>query len=302
MTKYGLLFALCGAGLPGMAWGAETSSAEGVLKKFHDTNVITDAKLKADAGSFTRFSLKANLSYYGPPVSDLGAKDQPNPDQVVTSTKTAVAGTVGARVRFDPTTTMSFGSGLKQTYPFREEQKLAFTNPYLTYDKSLRLGDVQVVASPGVFYVNDEVLKAVGASWGAAARVSTAYNMGESKFAAGTDWIAVYNFFNRAYRPGAGRGKRGDGKVQRATLLVSPSLKYNFTRKLSAISSLGFTFWNPRAAESRLQFRGRRVNSRLGLGYAITSAVYVNPYLQLYPTRFTWKTVTANISTAFSVL
>jgi hypothetical protein len=44
------------------------------------------------------------------------------------------------------------------------------------------------------------------------------------------------------------------------------------------------------------------MNEQLGVGYAITKVIYVNPYFQFYPTQFTWNTTTVNLSTVFSLL
>ncbi len=290
------------------AASSETSSA-GVmgLKKFEETSVITDAKLKADAGSLTVVSLKANLAYYGPPVADLEAKDQPNPDGVVSATKTAISGSLGARYRFSPTTSISSGAGVKNNYPFHNGQKMTMSNPYLSYDTSFRLGGVQMVAAPGVTLVTEEAFTRVAETWGVNAKLNGVYNLGESGFAVGADTSLAHYFFSREYDPGkpaVGKKKAipGDGAVQRIALSINPNVKYNLTPKLSAITSWGFSLYNPRAEESRSEFRSRTVNQRVGVGYAVTRDVYLSPYIQFYPTQFSWRTATANISTVFSVL
>lgn len=283
-------------------------SKGGLQKKFEESETITDAKLKADAGSLSRISLKASLAYYGPPVSDLGAKDQPNPDNVVTPTKTAIAGSLGSRFRFDPDTSIALGAGVKNQYPFRSEgTSFTMSNPYLSYDRSFRWLGAQFVASPGVTLVTEETYRNVGEVFGVNAKLNGVYNIGASGFAVGADTSANYYFFNRDYiapNPAAKTkaARFGDGAVQRLALSIAPNLKYNFSKSLSAITSWGFTLYNPRAQQSVLELRSRLVNQRIGLGYAITRDIYLNPYLQFYPTQFSWSTVTANISTVFSVL
>ncbi len=286
---------------------SSTSTSGGVLKKFEESSVITDAKLKADAGSLSRVSLKANLAYYGPPVDNFGNKDQPNPDGVVSATKTAVSGSLGARYRFDPVTTISMGAGVKNNYPFHTGQKLTMSNPYASYDKSFRVAGVQMVASPGLTLVTEEAYRNVGERWGISNKFNAVYNLGMSGFAVGSDNTLAYYFFDRDYKQDIPATKtkkmvRGDGAVQRISLTIAPNLKYNLTSKLSAITSLGFTFFNPRSESNRLEYRSRLMNQRLGVGYAVTREIYLNPYVQFYPTQFSWNTATANISTVFSIL
>lgn len=49
-------------------------------KTFQEDKRITDIELKAAAGSLSRYSMKFDLSYSGPPVNDLSDPEMPNPD------------------------------------------------------------------------------------------------------------------------------------------------------------------------------------------------------------------------------
>ena len=70
-------------------------------KKFQENEKITDAKLKADGGSLSKYSLSATLSYYGPTLGDFSAADQPNPDGNGGNYETSLGGSLGGRYRFD---------------------------------------------------------------------------------------------------------------------------------------------------------------------------------------------------------
>ena len=59
-------------------------------KKFTEDTRITDIELKAQAGSLSRFSLKFDLSYSGPPVDDLSDPEMPNPDGRIGNARAAI--------------------------------------------------------------------------------------------------------------------------------------------------------------------------------------------------------------------
>ena len=142
-------------------WAAESSvsmtseKVESILsdqltnKKFQDNLDITDARLKADSGSLSRYSLKFNMTYAGPTVTDLSEKDQPNPDGTIGSFQTALSGTMGARYRINSRSTIGISTGLKAIHPFHGMERIDLSNPILNYDYSTRVADIQMKNSPG---------------------------------------------------------------------------------------------------------------------------------------------------------
>jgi hypothetical protein len=293
---------------------AEQSSASSTplgLKKFDENGKITDAELKSREGSRSVFSLKANFSYYGPTLEDLSTVNQPNLDGAVTGTAVGPSGSVGARFRFDPTTSVTVNAGLMDQYLFTDHPAtLDVNNPYITYDKSFKVGKVQMVASPGVTWVTSNVYRAAGERAGLDARLYSSYNIGETPISVGASTTASYYFFDRAYIPdhkGINTfthkpGIVGDGKIRQISITVAPVIKYNVTSKFNVNTSWGFNFFNPRYYESGVKLNSRVVNEWVGIGYAITRDIYINPYIQFYPTQFSWKTATMNLSTVISLL
>ncbi len=76
-------------------------------KKFDENTQITDAQMKADGGSLSRYSMKLNMSYYGPTMNDLSVDDQPNPDGSAGVYATSVKGSLSARYRLDSQSAVS---------------------------------------------------------------------------------------------------------------------------------------------------------------------------------------------------
>lgn len=277
--------------------GLPQSSATtgGVLKKFSENTEITDEKLKADAGSLTQFSLRANLAYYGPSPSNLGELNQPNPDGVVSATATAISGTMGGRYRLNSSTSFSLYVGVSDLYAFHPNQTLDANSPTLSFDKTFKLGGIQVLSSPGVQLVTQQVYKRAGEQAGLSYNLSGVYRIGRSGVSVGSENSIGYYFFGRDYAV-------SDGKVRRMNISLAPFAKYNFTDRFNVNTYVGLTYYNLRRDGSIATLNNRLVTEKLGVGYAITRDVYVSPYIQFYPSDITVGETTMNISTSFSVL
>jgi hypothetical protein len=280
-----------------LSGGSTSGSMSEILgnKKFQENEQITDAKLKAEEGSFSRYSLKFNLSYYGPTLNDFSAADQPNVDKAVGPYSTSLGGSMSGRYRISSTRTISMGTGMKANHPFHGMDRFDMNNPYLSYDMSTRIGGVQMRNSPGVSIITIPNYTQVGEYGAINWDNSLVYDLGRSRFAVALDTGLGYFLYNRGY-------EKKDGKAARYNLSVAPSLKYNFTDKFSMNTSFGFSFWNPRQVASQATMWNRTVTQRIGFGYALTRDVYFAPYFNFYPSRIASDTTTLNFSTIFSIL
>lgn len=272
-----------------------TSLLRVIDPKFEENNEITDAKIKADAGSLSKYSLKFNLSYYGPTFGDLGAKDQPNPDGSIGTYETSIGGSLGGRYRIDKRTTISVGSGIKLIHPFHGMDRTDLNNPYISYDMTNKFSGIQMRNSIGASYITIPNYKNVGEYAGLNYDASFSYDLGMSRFAIGLDTSIGYYLYNRDYI-------KKDGKANRSSVSFYPTLKYNFSDKLNVNTSTNISFWNPRSRSNETVLLNKTVSQRLGVGYAYTRDIYVAPYINFYPDRFSDDATTLNISTSFSLL
>lgn len=279
-----------------------TSSAGSILpnKKFEDSHTLTDAKLKAEAGSLSRFSAKASLSYFGPTLGDLSASEQPNPDGSVGNYSQAIKGSLSVRYRLTPDSTISAGTGVAFNKPFHGWERTDINNPFVSYDFSNRFGPLQMRNSPGLTVSTVPNYTQIGQIGGLSWDNSLVYALGggwAASFDSGFNlWI-----FTRAYRPGSPK-KGGDGNASQYTISWYPGLKYNFSDKLNVNTSAGFSLQNPRSAFDDTVLWNKTVSLRLGLGYAFTRDVYFAPYVQSYVTKLALDTTSINVSGVFSVL
>lgn len=263
-------------------------------KTFQDNSDITDAKLKADGGSLSRYSLKFNLSYTGPTLADMSEKDQPNPDGSIGSFQTAIGGSMGLRYRINSKSTVGLSTGLKAIHPFHGMERFDVSNPSLTYDYSTRVWDMQMKNSPGFVLRTVPEFKNVGQYGMLLDNHSIVYDLGASGFAVGVDMAVGYFMYEREYI-------KKDGKAARYSFEFNPNVKYNFSDKLSVVTSSNISLWNPRGRSDQYALLNKSVNQRLGLGWAINRDTYLNPYFTFYPQHLAWSGVTMNVNTIFSV-
>lgn len=264
-------------------------------KKFEADKDITDARLKADAGSLSRYSLKFSLSYYGPPVGDISNKKQPNPDGSITNNYTSLTGAISGRYRLNSKSAISIGTGVGARTPFHGTEEFDVKNPFIGIDYSSRLGDVQMRNSGSVEAATYPEYQKVGQYAGLDFKNSLVYNIGTSGFAAGLDTSVNYFFYERGYEP-------KDTSAGRYVLSFYPEMKYNVSDKLNFSTSLAIRFLNPRARSSEADLLNRNLTSRIGMGYAFSRDIYFSPNLNFYPNNFAWESTTVNFSAIFSVL
>lgn len=279
--------------------GEMRATSTGVLgnKKFAEDKDITDAKLKADSGSLSKYSLKISLSYNGPGVGDLGNKMQPNPDGSVGVFETSLGGSIGGRYRFDNKSAVSVGTGINALTPFHGTERVDVKTPFVSYDRSARLGDVQMRNSFGASATTTPNYRNLGQFGGLSYDNSLIYNIPETRLAAGVDTGFNVYMYERAF------DDRRDSKSTSAyTLEFFPQVKYNATDTLNISTSLALRYWNPRRLGDGWNLANKIISARTGLGVAVSRDVYFSPYLNYYPDDFRWSTTTISFSTVFSML
>lgn len=280
-----------------------TAPSSKVLKNkgFEETQTLTDAKLRADAGSLSMWSAKASLAYFGPTLGDFSAPDQPNPDGSVGSYSQAIKGSISVRYRTSAERAFSAGTGVSFNHPFHGMDRVDANNPFLTYDFANRFGDLQMRTSPGVTVSTVPNYTAVGQLGGLMLDNSMVYSIGRSGLALSFDTNVSYWIFSRSYRPGSTKAG-GDGLASQYSVSWYPGLKYSISDRFNVNTSAGFMLYHPRQLADDLAMWNRSVTLRLGLGYAVTRDFYVAPYLQGFTNNLSPEMTTLNVAGVFSVL
>ncbi len=267
-------------------------------KKLEDPLIITDQKLRADEGSLSRYSVKANLSYAGPGITDLENKDQPNPDHVVNTFQTKLIGSVGARYRLDGVNAVNAGTGLTAIHPLHGWERTDINSPFISYDHSGRSMDIQMRQTLSGSLVTVPEYTISGEMLAGYYELDLVKDLGRSRFSAGFDTKIDYFFYSRSY---ISTGKTDRGAAQNYVSFF-PNIKFKVTDKFNLNSSLSVMFYNARQLDDRLALWNRTLTQKIGFGYSFARDIYLNPYITIYPKQLASDTTTFNLGAVFSVL
>lgn len=295
--------ALIGGWILIIGWSGGTSRAAAISsvsahgsqshERFQENKEITDNVLKADTGSLSRYSLRFNLSYAGPPIGELDARHQPNPDGTVAVTATALKGSFGGRYRLDSKSSLSLTAGLSDQYIFHDRQRMDVNNPYFSYQRAFRLWGIQMIESPGIAVITARKLKSVSELASINNSLTAVWDIGHTGLALGLTGTLAYYFFTRSWH-------HDDGKVRQYNIGLNPSLKYNLTDRLNVYSTLQLAYWNPRSGK-RIDLHTKTTAQKFGVGYSFSRDFYITPYLGFFPAQPAWKSTTLNCNTVFSL-
>lgn len=277
--------------------GQSSSSLSEIMgnKKFAENEEITDEKLKAEEGSRSRYSLKFSLSYSGPPVTEPLGKDLPNPNNMPGVYRTSLGGSVSGRYRFDSRTALSLGTGISALTPFHGVERMDVRTPYLSLDRSGRVGDVQMRNSLGVSVTTIPNFKELGQFGTLSFDNSLIYDIGSSDFAVGLDSGLSFFLYDREYQS-------SDRRASIYFLGFYPNAKYRLNSKVNFNTSFNVSYASPRSRENAFALENMRISQRVGMGWAINKEVYFAPYINFFPETANLDTTTLNFSTVFSIL
>lgn len=277
--------------------GQSSTSLEKLMgnKKFAENVEITDEKLKAEEGSRSRYSLKFSLSYSGPPVGEPLSKDQPNPNNMPGVYRTSLGGSISGRYRMDSRTALSVGTGISALTPFHGVERVDVRTPYLSYDRTGRVGDVQMRNSFGLSVTTIPNFRNIGQVGTLSYDNSLIYDIGTSDFAIGLDTGLSYFIYERDYLA-------SDRRASIYFLGFYPNAKYRFNSRLNVNTSWNVSFASPRSRDNVWALENMRISQRVGLGWALTKEIYFAPYLNFFPETANLDTTTINFSTVFSLL
>ncbi len=276
-------------------------------KKFQEDRRITDIELKAQAGSLSRYSLKFDLSYAGPPIDNLSDPEMPNPDNRPRANRTSLAGYMGARYRVNSNEAWNLSTGLKWFTPYqtmagehvdkgRGEKDYEFANPQLAYDLTYPMGPTQGRSTFKGSYTTADYYTDRGQRANVGFTQATKYTILQSRWILGGAIDLDYYYFEREYNP------RTDGRVSNYGVNFIPSLEYKLRDSLNLRTSIAYTFTNFRQTGSWFKWDQFMVNQRLGVGWALSRDIYFNPYITFFPGDPAIRTTSLSFSTVFSIL
>lgn len=250
--------------------------------------VITNRKMRAEAGSKSKYSMSASLSYNGGSINKPLAEDRPNITGALGTTyKAALGGDVSGRYRMTATDSLSAGVGIRWIAPLETDgltpdpesgevqDRSDISNPYLSYNKVYRWSGIQSVFSTGATFITNSDMRDRGYVTTFSISQNNIYNIG-------TTGLGVGLLLN------AGTGIYDKDEFAAAqyeyALGAYPFLEYviNDTFNLRTISGV-WVYDHSRAEENPSTFSKNKIYQSVGLGISLTRDIYLYPNVQFMP-------------------
>ncbi len=254
---------------------------------------ITNAKLRAESGSKSQWSVKADVNYNGGNLEAPFGRVRPNyAGNSSQDNSTSIAGTVAVAYRWTQRDSLRAGTGILLLTPFQDtwgdlgnsegERKTDISNPYLEYSRSIRLGgwqnifDTSYTQNTQSAYVNAHYVGTWDINHTALYKVS------------GTEWeLGITGDFNVTF---FSDGKNSNDSLLNPqggrsdyTLALYPYAEYAFSERYSFRTVFRpFTFDHYRSDEQWSFYRELYTQS-LGFGIAIARDIYLYPNMQFAP-------------------
>jgi len=210
MTNTRLIIFVLGLSLSGGFVSAqETSSETKSTLKVEDVNPgknkvdgnideeITNAKLRAESGSKSKFSLSFTGSYNGSSLEKPFDKDRPNITNDPIAPRVYMGGSFGGRYRMDKNQSLSLGIGYSVQRPFQEAKYGDVSNPYLSYSYVGKLGGVQNVADASLSVTTNNDQLDAGSIGSVGVSNTMMYDFGGSRASVGLAVEGSYEFFGK---------------------------------------------------------------------------------------------------------
>jgi hypothetical protein len=262
-------------------------------------NEITDATLRAQLGSKSKWSFKSAFTYAGSSVSDPFNGVRPNYRSSATLEEmTSLKGTIGINYRVNEHDNLSAGTGVLMIDPLHgdptqpasdtranrsgELERLEVATPYVSWNRGYRAGDYQLISgfmyayptsndaklfqTSDVLYLSQILQRQFGTRW------SISLNIMLLKFIYGgpVEDPMIVRMMSR------GIIKRPD-----MNLSLLPYLQYAFSDRYSFRS--GFNYFQFVRYENREENLQLEPSQSVGVGVAVTRDIYLFPHIEFTP-------------------
>lgn len=245
---------------------------------------ITNAKLRAESGSKSRYSLSFTANYNGGSLAEPMSKDRANPTNDPIAPKTNLSGDFGGRYRIDKNQSISATLGYALERPFHEAERGQISNPSLSYNNSRKIGLIQNVASASVTVSTNSDEVEVGTLGYVAISDTMVYDFGGSRMSIGVvpEIIASsYNKKNELVQPKGQEEAPALAFQEDYSAAIYPFAEYAFNDTFNIRTVFRpWIFSHARAETDFWTFSRRPWTQSLGIGIAMTRDVFLYPNFQ----------------------
>ncbi len=241
-------------------------------------NEITNAKMRADAGSKSKHSISLGVGYNGGSLKDAFSSKRPNiAANSTVETKTAASGDISYRYRLTASDSLTAGFGLKWLTPSYNGERVEASNPGIGYSKAFKAGKVQNSIAAGVNKITAaELVEGQKMDYSFDLGHTGIMEIGQSGWQLGLSTsLSYYNYTQLI-----------EGQSEYEVGLY-PFVEYAFNDKYNFRTVYrGNVYGSTR--ENNMAFEQYEPTQSLGIGIAATRDIFLYPNIQ-----WVWRDVTA---------
>lgn len=244
---------------------------------------ITNAKLRAETGSKSRWSGSFTANYNGGSLQKPMSKDRPNPTRDPIVPKTALQGDVGIRYRIDKNQSVKVGTGYSLERPFHEAKRGQINNPTVSYNHAGKMGGVQNSFDGLIQYSTNSDEVEIGQDFLFNVSDTLIYDFGGSRLSVG--FVADFTYVNYSKKNELVQPKGQDlapAEAYQEDYSVGgyPFAEYAISDAVQLRTVFRpWIFSHARSAEG-WTFDRRPWTQSFGVGWAVTRDIYLYPNFQ----------------------
>ena len=261
--------------------------------------IITNKKLRADAGSKSKWSIKTAINYSGSTVEKPFDKSRPNITAGSQNTAFAtLGGTVAVKRNLSARNSVSVGGGVRWLTPFeakapqsgnKQLDKMDISDPSVTFQRLGKIGNIQSVTMIGPTWMTRSDKVAQGHQTSTDLQQILAYELGSSGVTLGGLVVLSGRTFDRDASGIYNVDKKGNvttfGQVQADYMAgLYPFLEYTINDRFNLRTISGvYVYEHSRAEPRALTLEKNVIYQSVGLGISITRDIFLYPNIQFIP-------------------
>lgn len=257
---------------------------------------ITNAKLRAETGSKKKWSFRSSFNYNGSSVEKPLHPDRPRmTGSQVVSGDTGLSGSLGVKYRATDRDSLSLRAGINLRRPLGGDisDKFEAADPYLTWERLNRVGNIQLVTSASVeastakHKVDQNMVSAVNFAQ------TAMYDFGNGLEMGGV--IDLNNYFYNAPMANGALDTRDHYEIG-----LYPMVEYAFSDKVSFRTVFRYgTYTSRRHAPDT--YRNIQNTQSVGVGVSVARDIYMYPNIQFDPSNLRPSQTNWGLSTSINL-
>lgn len=272
---------------------------------------ITNAKMRAESGSKSTWSIKANINYNGGNLEAPFGPNRPNYAGISSQdNSTSIAGTIAAAYRWNKAHTLRAGTGVLLLTPFqntvedvtnsRGVRKSNVSDPYLEYSKVLRIRGYQNIFDTLFTYYTQSAYNQAGYVGYYDVNHTALYKLEGSGWELGLNGDFNYTFFSNPALPSDTLTNPETGRSD-YTIALYPFAEYGFNDRYSFRTVFRFLTFDHYRSDPTTTFLRQLYTQSVGLGIAVTRDIYLYPNMQFAPEYLSPDRTNLGLSTTINI-